>query len=185
MLQYTSGLLRLHGNKSPICIALPSWLPGLEERETTIHLPFVLQYASYIFTAVCLVFVRQCFCILLTSTSQGPRVAVLRLSGPTATVTVPVVLHCRATLCRITFPRMWRGVTGESRYTPSKAPVAPSFAALKGGVALQVASWKVSRHKGVSQLHCRLSHCNGPLNSALRNTLLSSTNTLILWMLRQ
>ena len=29
------------------------------------------------------------------------------LSGP---------LHCRATLCRTTFSRIWRGVAGESRY---------------------------------------------------------------------
>ena len=29
-----------------------------------------------------------------------------------------------------------------------KGPVAPTFSALEGGVALQVASWKVSRYKG-------------------------------------
>ena len=32
-----------------------------------------------------------------------------------------------------------------------------TFSALKGGVALQVASWKLSRHRGVSRRHCRLS----------------------------
>ena len=49
----------------------------------------------------------------------------------------------------------WRGVAREPQYTPSKGPVAPTFSALKGGVALQVASWKVSLYKGLSQLHCR------------------------------
>ena len=43
----------------------------------------------------------------------------------------------------------------ENRATPpAKGPVAPTFATLKGGVALQVTSWKVSRYRG---LHCRLS----------------------------
>ena len=37
----------------------------------------------------------------------------------------------------------------ENRATPrEKGPVAPTFSALKGGVALQVASWEVSRYKG-------------------------------------
>ena len=31
-----------------------------------------------------------------------------------------------------------------------------------GGVALKVRSWKVSRYRGVLQVHCRLSHYNGP-----------------------
>ena len=35
---------------------------------------------------------------------------------------IPVALHCRATLCRTTFSRIWRGVAGESRYTPWKGP---------------------------------------------------------------
>ena len=30
----------------------------------------------------------------------------------------PVALHCHATLCCTTFSRIWRGVAGESRYTP-------------------------------------------------------------------
>ena len=66
----------------------------------------------------------------------------------------PLALHCRATLCRTTFSKTWRGVTRESRYTPSKGPVVPTFSALKGGVALQVASWKASRYRVVSQLQC-------------------------------
>ena len=54
----------------------------------------------------------------------------------------------------------------ENRATPpDKGPVAPAFSALSVGVALQVASWKVSWYKGVSQLHCRLSRYNGPLRS--------------------
>ena len=32
----------------------------------------------------------------------------------------PVALRCRATLCRSRFSRIWRGVAGESRYTPWK-----------------------------------------------------------------
>ena len=52
----------------------------------------------------------------------------------------------------------------ENRATPpEKSPVAPAVSALKGAVALQVASWKVSRYRGVSQLHCRLSRCSGAL----------------------
>ena len=46
---------------------------------------------------------------------------------------------------------------------PAKGPVAPAFSALEVGVALQVASWKESRYRGVSQLHCRLSRCSGAL----------------------
>ena len=46
------------------------------------------------------------------------------------------------------------GVSQENRATPpERGPVAPSFSALKGGVALQVAFWKVSRYRGVSKLH--------------------------------
>ena len=53
----------------------------------------------------------------------------------------------------------------ENRYTPTdKGPVAPTVSALKGGVALQVASWKVLRYRGVSQLHCHLSRCSGAAN---------------------
>ena len=44
----------------------------------------------------------------------------------------PVAAHCRAALCRITFSNIWRGVAGESRYTPSKGPEAPTVSALKG-----------------------------------------------------
>ena len=52
----------------------------------------------------------------------------------------------------------------ENRATPpSKGPVAPTFSALKGGVALEAASWKVWRYRVMSQLHCRLSRYSGPL----------------------
>ena len=77
------------------------------------------------------------------------------VSGPTA---------CHATLCRTTFSMIWRSVAGESPTPPAKGPAAPPFSALQGSVALQVASWKVSRYRGVSQLHCRLSCCSGPLS---------------------
>ena len=56
------------------------------------------------------------------------------------------------------------GVSQENRTTsPGKGPVAPTVSALEGGVALQLASWKVSWYRGVSQLHCRLSCCSGAL----------------------
>ena len=48
VLQYTSNL---HGSTPPICIAVPSWLLSLEEREAQ-------QYTS-ICTAIRLPFVRQ------------------------------------------------------------------------------------------------------------------------------
>ena len=44
---------------------------------------------------------------------------------------------------------------------PEKGPVASKFSA--GGVALQVASWKVLWYRGMLQLHCRLSRCSGAL----------------------
>ena len=70
----------------------------------------------------------------------------------------PVVLHCHATLCRATFCRVWRGSRRRiARYPLKRALLAPTFSALKGGVALQVASWKVLWYTGVSQLQCRLS----------------------------
>ena len=41
------------------------------------------------------------------------------------------------------------GVSQGNGATPTeKGPAAPTFSALKGGVALQVASWKVSRYRG-------------------------------------
>ena len=44
------------------------------------------------------------------------------------------------------FPGFERAVVaGESRYTPSKGPVAPIVSALTGRFVLQVASWEVSR----------------------------------------
>ena len=51
----------------------------------------------------------------------------------------PVALRSRATLFCSAFSRIWRGVAGESRYT---------FSALERCVAVQVASWKVSRYRG-------------------------------------
>ena len=48
-----------------------------------------------------------------------------------------------------------------------------TFSALKGGVAFQVGSWKVSRCRGVSQLHCRLSRCSGPLAAQKTDTFIS------------
>ena len=77
------------------------------------------------------------------------------LSGPTATDILSrytFSLHSVA----LRFPE-FGGVARESHYSPSKGPVAPTFSALNGGVALQVASWKVSQYREVSQLHCRLS----------------------------
>ena len=59
---------------------------------------------------------------------------------------------CRATLRRTTFSRIWRGLAGDSRYTPSKGPVA----CLLEGIAVH--------GRGVSQLHCRLSRYNGHLD---------------------
>ena len=45
--QYTSNL---YGSRPPICIVGPSWLLSLEERGSpTVHLPFVLQYASHLY----------------------------------------------------------------------------------------------------------------------------------------
>ena len=67
-------------------------------------------------------------------------------SNPVALQRLP---RC-ATLCRIMFP----GFGG---------PVAPTFSTLKEGVALQVATRKVSHYRGVSQLQCHLSSYNGPL----------------------
>ena len=47
VLQYTSNL---YGITLPVCIAVPSCLLSLEERETpAIQLPFVLQCASYLY----------------------------------------------------------------------------------------------------------------------------------------
>ena len=64
------------------------------------------------------------------------------------------------------FPRLG-GLSQENRAAPlEKVPVTPTFSALKGGVALQVASWKVSRYRGVSQLHCCLSCYSGALRSS-------------------
>ena len=69
------------------------------------------------------------------------------LSGPTTTIILSqhtVVLHSVA-LC---FPG-FGGVSQENRATPpQKGPVAPTFSALEGGVALQVVAWKVSRYRG-------------------------------------
>ena len=56
----------------------------------------------------------------------------------------------------------------ENRTTPpQKGPVAPTLSAPKGGVALEVASWKVLRYRGLSQLHCRLARYSGPLSKHL------------------
>ena len=62
-----------------------------------------------------------------------------------------------------TFSRIWRCVAGESRCTPWKGPCSTCLSALKAGVALQAASWKVSGYKGVFVATCRLSRCSGPL----------------------
>ena len=87
-------------------------------------------------------------------------------SGPTATVILwqnTVALHCVA----LRFPG-FGGVSQENRATPpQKGPVAPTFSAFEGGVALQVVAWKVSRYRGVSQLHCRLARYSGPLRSRM------------------
>ena len=78
-----------------------------------------------------------------------------------------LALLCHATLCRIVALRLTGlgGVSPENRATPpEKGPVSTYLSALQGGVALQVASWKVSRYRGVSKLHCRLSRYRGPLS---------------------
>ena len=46
---------------------------------------------------------------------------------------------------------------------PEKGPVAPTLAALKGGVALQVASWKVSGYRGVLQVSLVRIHFSHPI----------------------
>ena len=47
VLQHASNL---YGSTPPICIAVPSWLPSLEDRETQqyTHLPFARQHASHL-----------------------------------------------------------------------------------------------------------------------------------------
>ena len=85
------------------------------------------------------------------------------LTGPTATVILSrytVALHSVA----LRFPG-FGGVWQENRATPPQnGPVVPTFSALKGGVALEVASWKVLQYRGASQLHCRLSRYSGSLS---------------------
>ena len=52
--------------------------------------------------------------------------------GPTATA---ILSHYTVALQRLShcaFLKIWRGVAEESRYTPSKGPVAPAFSALEG-----------------------------------------------------
>ena len=76
----------------------------------------------------------------------------------------PVALHS----VTLRFPG-FGGASQENRATPpEKGPVAPTASAFKGAVALQVASWKVSRYIGVSQLHCRLSRCSGACRKAAK-----------------
>ena len=85
------------------------------------------------------------------------------LHGPTATVILSrysVALHS-VVRC---FPG-FGGVSQENCTThPEKGPVASTFAACKGSVALQVAFWKESRYRGVLQLHCGRSCCRGALS---------------------
>ena len=50
---------------------------------------------------------------------------------------------------------------------PEKGAVEPTFSALEEGVALQVASWKASQYRGMSQLHRRLSRCSGALSCSV------------------
>ena len=80
------------------------------------------------------------------------------LSGPTATV-----ILSRYTLSHSFFQDL-EGVAGESRYTPSKGPVAPTFSALKGGCRTLSCLLEGVAVQGVSQLHCRLSRHSGPLS---------------------
>ena len=84
-------------------------------------------------------------------------------STPTATAILSrytVALHSVA-LRFPTFGGMCRRIV---LHPPEKALLHLPFQLLKS-VALQVASWKVSRYRGVSQLHCRLSRYNGPLST--------------------
>ena len=68
------------------------------------------------------------------------------------------LLQCSTYLVALCFPAL-KGCHTRIVLHPLKGPcysVAPIFSALKAGVALQFASWKVSLCKGVSQLHCHL-----------------------------
>ena len=109
------------------------------------------------------------FCLLFATKTDSNELSLCcrggsQLSGPTATVTLSrytAALHSVA----LRFPG-FGGVAQENRGTPpEKGPVAPAFSAFKGGVALQVAPWKVSRCMGVSQLRCRLRTAVGHLGS--------------------
>ena len=85
-----------------------------------------------------------------------------RLRGPTTTV-----ILSRYTLSHFVFQHFEGCRRRIALHPPQKGPVAPTFSGLKRGVALQAASWKVSRYRGVSQLHCRLSRCSGALSPQL------------------
>ena len=66
-------------------------------------------------------------------------------SGVDLTLLNTVALHSVA----LRFFPGFEGVSQENRATPrEKGPVAPTFSALKGGVALQITSWKVSGYRG-------------------------------------
>ena len=59
-----------------------------------------------------------------------------------------------------------------------KGPCSTYISALEGGVPFQVASCKVSRYRGMSQLHCRLSRYSGPLSCRRARTLQTDNPSL-------
>ena len=142
---------RFFPHSSPLCplqalspltpfspLHLPLYPPFFDSRKTLIQVPLRFGYSL----ASC-----QSIRYSTVRTEIITELVVLERAGPEIFKTFycdPVALRCCAALCRITFSRVWSGAAKESRYTPSKGYVAPTFSALKGGVALQVASLRPS-----------------------------------------
>ena len=95
--------------------------------------------------------------------------AIQKPSGPTATAILSryavTQRNSLYTLSHYVFQN-FEGCLRRIALHPCKGPCSTTtFSTLKGGVALQVASWKVSRYNGVLQLHCRLPRYSGALSS--------------------